>query len=208
MYRNKGTITVFLSLISMLFLSLFCTMAESVRVQAARFQAAAAFDMGLFSIFGEYDRVLLEEYDLWFLDGSNEEQKIREVLETKLEKYIQPNINPRYNLAAGRSWDVFPTELDRCTVDKYALATDHGGQVFYSQAVENQKELFVGEAASALKKNIKQMEEGHQKGEEYQNEEQKADEEYQRAQAAQMEEKNDRNPKKKMPKSRKSRIRI
>ena len=151
MYRNKGTITVFLSLISMLFLSLFCTMAESVRVQAARFQAAAAFDMGLFSIFGEYDRVLLEEYDLWFLDGSNEEQKIREVLETKLEKYIQPNINPRYNLAAGRSWDVFPTELDRCTVDKYALATDHGGQVFYSQAVENQKELFVGEAASALK---------------------------------------------------------
>ena len=121
MYRNKGTITVFLSLISMLFLSLFCTMAESVRVQAARFQAAAAFDMGLFSIFGEYDRVLLEEYDLWFLDGSSEEQKIREVLETKLEKYIQPNINPRYNLAAGRSWDVFPTELDRCTVDKYAL---------------------------------------------------------------------------------------
>ena len=162
---------MFLSLISMLFLSLFCTMAESVRVQAARFQAAAAFDMGLFSIFGEYDRVLLEEYDLWFLDGSSEEQKIREVLETKLEKYIQPNINPRYNLAAGRSWDVFPTELDRCTVDKYALATDHGGQVFYSQAVENQKELFVGEAASALKKNIKQMEEGHQKGEEYQNEE-------------------------------------
>ena len=128
MYRNKGTITVFLSLISMLFLSLFCTMAESVRVQAARFQAAAAFDMGLFSIFGEYDRVLLEEYDLWFLDGSSEEQKIREVLETKMEKYIQPNINPRYNLVAGRSWDVFPTELidvrwismllRRITVDK------------------------------------------------------------------------------------------
>ena len=74
MYRSKGTITVFLSLVSVLFLSLFCTMAESVRVQAARFQAAAAFDMGLFSIFGEYDRVLLEEYDLWFLDGSNEEK--------------------------------------------------------------------------------------------------------------------------------------
>lgn len=88
MYRNKGTITVFLSLISMLFLSLFCTMAESVRVQAARFQAAAAFDMGLFSIFGEYDRVLLEEYDLWFLDGSSEEQKIREVLEKNIFSQI------------------------------------------------------------------------------------------------------------------------
>ena len=88
MYRNKGTITVFLSLISMLFLSLFCTMADSVRVQAARFQAAAAFDMGLFSIFGEYDRVLLEEYDLWFLDGSSEEQKIREVLETNIFSQI------------------------------------------------------------------------------------------------------------------------
>lgn len=129
MYRNKGTITVFLSLISMLFLSLFCTMAESVRVQAARFQAAAAFDMGLFSVFGEYDRVLLEEYDLWFLDGSSEEQKIREVLETKLENIFSRISIPDIIWQQGEAGMYFPQSLiavrwismllRRITVDKY-----------------------------------------------------------------------------------------
>lgn len=92
MYRCKGTITVFLSLISMLFLSLFCTMAESARVQAARVQAAAAFDMGLFSVFGEYDSVLLEEYDIWFFDAARQAGRFsKDILETALSGYISPN---------------------------------------------------------------------------------------------------------------------
>ncbi len=49
---------------------------------------------------------------------------------------------------------------------------------------------------------------GHQKGEEYQNEEQKADEEYQRAQAAQMEEKKRQESEKENAEKQKSRIRI
>ena len=186
MYRSKGTITVFLSLVSVLLLSLFCTIAESARVQAARFQAAAAFDMGLFSVFGEYDRVLLEEYDLWFLDCSDESgRKLQEVLETKLENYIVPNICPKNNIRAGWTFDVFPTEITGCTVDKYALATDQGGQVFYTQAVQNQKELFAGEAALALKNKIKDIEKGEEKGREYEKEEANADEAYRKAQAEQ-----------------------
>ena len=35
-------------------------------MQAAEISGSGSFDMGLFSVFGEYDRVLLEEYDLWF----------------------------------------------------------------------------------------------------------------------------------------------
>ena len=54
-YRCKCTITVFLSLISILFLSLLCTAIESARIQGARAKAAAALDMGLFSVFGEFE---------------------------------------------------------------------------------------------------------------------------------------------------------
>ena len=170
MYRNKGTITVFLSLISMLFLSLFCTMAESARVQAARFQAATAFDMGVFSMFGEYDRVLLEEYDLWFLDCEDRSgRKIKDVLETGITNYIIPNICPGNDIKTA------------CNVEQYALATDQSGQVFYRQVIQNQKELFVGEAALALRKNIKDVQSGQKKGEQYKQEEKKADEEYQNA---------------------------
>ncbi len=188
MYRSKGTITVFLSLVSVLFLSLFCTIAESARVQAARFQAAAAFDMGLFSVFGEYDRVLLEEYDLWFLDCSDRsETKLKEVLETKLQNYMLPNITPQNDLDIGRSFHVFSTEITACDVDKYALATDQGGQVFYMQAVQNQKELFVGEAAAALKKNLKKIESDDAKGKQYEQAEKAADETYQKAEMQQKE---------------------
>ena len=69
-YRCKGTITVFLSLISVLFLSLLCTTVESARIQGARAKAAAALDMGLFSVFGEFENSVLEQYDVFFLDGA------------------------------------------------------------------------------------------------------------------------------------------
>lgn len=182
MYRCKGTITVFLSLISMLFLSLFCTMAESARVQAARVQAAAAFDMGLFSVFGEYDSVLLEEYDIWFFDAARQAGRFsKDILETTLSGYISPNIHVTDGISAAKIWNLFPTEMEVCLVDKYALATDGGGQVFYRQAVENEKELFAGNTASALRKSINEIKQQEKKGEQYIKEEQTAEESLQSA---------------------------
>ena len=87
MYRCKGTITVFLSIVSILFLSLACTLVESARLQGARAKAAAVSDISLFSVFGEYERGLLKNYDVFFLDGgygSGEFQK--ELAEEHLKK--------------------------------------------------------------------------------------------------------------------------
>lgn len=181
MYRCKGTITVFLSLISMLFLSLFCTMAESARVQGARFQAAAAFDMGLFSMFGEYDKVLLEEYDLWFLDSTYGNRAFStDAMEARLRHFISPNIHPSEGISAKGCWHLFPTELDKCSVDKYALATDDGGQVFYKQVVENEKELLAGNTISAMRKNMDEIRRQEISGEQYEREERAADENLQK----------------------------
>lgn len=55
-HKPKGAITVFLSLVSVLFLSLICTLAESARTQGARVKAEAVLNMGLFSVFGEYEK--------------------------------------------------------------------------------------------------------------------------------------------------------
>lgn len=71
-YRCRGTITVFLSLVSVLILSLVSTLVESARVQGARAWAGAVTDMGLFSVFGEYEKEILEKYDVLFLDVSRE----------------------------------------------------------------------------------------------------------------------------------------
>lgn len=186
MYRCKGTITVFLSLVSILLLSLFCTMIESARVQGARAQAAANLDMGLYSVFGEYDKVLLEEYDLWFLDGTMGTSKFsKEGLETKLKDFIYPNLHPAENLTIGRYWNLFPMELDSCKVEKYALATDDGGRVFYRQVIENEKELAAGNLAADVLKSKDKLQEQQTKGEEYKKEEAVAEKKLEEAESEQ-----------------------
>lgn len=188
MYRYKGAITVFLSLVSILFLSLFCTMIESARVQCARFQAAAAFDMGLFSVFGEYDRVLLEEYDLWFLDGScGQSEFSQEGMKQRLQGYISLNLNPSKELAAGKSWNPFPSCVDVCEVNKYALATDEDGGVFFDQAVESEKEMLTANLAAEVRKIAKDMEQQEGQAKQYQEKERISEQDLLKAQEAQKE---------------------
>lgn len=176
MYRCKGTITVFLSLVSILFLSLFCTLIESARLQGARLQAAAALDLSLFSVFGEYDKVLLEEYDLWFLDGSYGEDHFEKTLpEERIQYFLCPNVYPSAGLGVDGSWNLFPMEIDSCEVSKYALATDDGGEVFYHQAVENHMGQMAGTLLSTLIKNNGAIAAQEKEGEAYEKEEKSAD---------------------------------
>lgn len=62
---KKGSITIFLALILSLILSLVCASIESVRMAAARTQILNSMDIGLYSLFGQYDRTLLKDYDLF-----------------------------------------------------------------------------------------------------------------------------------------------
>ena len=98
-YRCTGAITVFLSLVSVLVLSLICTLAESARVQGARAQASAVTDLGLFSVFAEYDRDLLESFDVLFLDGSYGGGSFdQERIALQLRNYMEYNIEPAKGL--------------------------------------------------------------------------------------------------------------
>ena len=61
---KKGSITVFLALILSLLLSLVCTSIESVRMASARTQILNGMDIGLYSVFGQYDKKLLESVSI------------------------------------------------------------------------------------------------------------------------------------------------
>ena len=89
--KKQGSVTVFLTLILSLMLSLVCTSIESVRMAAARTQILAGMDIGLYSLFGQYDRTLLKEYDLFLLDGSwgGEQLNMASVYDN-LESYMKP----------------------------------------------------------------------------------------------------------------------
>ena len=67
--KKKGSITVFLALVLSVLLSLVATSIQSVQTAAARTQILNGLDIGLYSLFGQYDRSLLKDYDLFFWTG-------------------------------------------------------------------------------------------------------------------------------------------
>ena len=71
---KKGSITIFLALVLSLMVSLVSASIESCRMAAARAQILSSVDIGLYSLFGQYDRTLLEELDLFALDASGKDE--------------------------------------------------------------------------------------------------------------------------------------
>ena len=59
--KKAGYITVYLSLSLLIILSFIFTLIEGIRMQTIRFQTECVMDMGLNSIFAEYNRELLEQ---------------------------------------------------------------------------------------------------------------------------------------------------
>ena len=67
---RKGYITVFLSLSLTLILSLVFTVIEGARISAIRMKFECVADIGMNSVLAEYNRELLSQYDLLFVDTS------------------------------------------------------------------------------------------------------------------------------------------
>ena len=94
MKRRNGSVTVFFSLVITILISVLFTVIRAATVNAVRFQTECAADMALQSVLAEYNRELLEQYELFFIEtgyGSKEsgyillEQHIRDYMETNLQ---------------------------------------------------------------------------------------------------------------------------
>ena len=144
MGRVKGTITVFLSLISVLFLSLICTAVESARIQGARAQAANVVDMGNYSVFGEFEQRLLEDYEIFAVDGAYGTGDFSiERVNGRLRTFMEKNSPAQSGGLAGLCFDPWQLGLEESEISEYALLTDQGGEAFYQQAVSFMKETAV-----------------------------------------------------------------
>ena len=65
---EKGEITAFLSLIFVLMISFVTAILESASVQAEKNQARLDMDRAVYSVFGEYQKELLEEYGIFAVE--------------------------------------------------------------------------------------------------------------------------------------------
>lgn len=112
----KGGITAFLSLIFILILSVVGALIESASIQITRSRKRADVNMALESAFAEYDRKVLEEYDLFAR---------HEISQGWLGQRLQ------YYGANGMTHQITRAEY----------LSDHKGMPFYEQAVRYMKDL-------------------------------------------------------------------
>ena len=68
--KKSGEITVFLALVLSILISLLFTVIQAARTNAMRFQTECVTDMALQSVLAEYNRELLEQYELFFIDAA------------------------------------------------------------------------------------------------------------------------------------------
>lgn len=77
-YKIKGEITAFLSLIFVLLVSFILAMTQSAQLQTEKNLRRMAVDRAVYSVFGEYQKELFEEYGVFAIDGTYETGQFEE----------------------------------------------------------------------------------------------------------------------------------
>lgn len=138
--REQGSITVYLSLIFSVILTLIAGSLQSVRMAYARVITAGAAEQGLYSVFSRFDRKLLEEYELFFLDGGcgtgkwqpgnfyqTAEDTVSRILGNGKENWMLDGFSSQLKLEEG-------------SIVSYQLATDNDGEEFFRQVCAAMKQ--------------------------------------------------------------------
>ncbi len=150
--KEKGSVTVFLSLVMGIIVSLIVMTVESARYSAEKMRIEMLTRMGLESIFAEYNRELLERYDILFIDSSygGASSSLKETGD-HLKNYLSYNVRPSKGLLSLGAGDIYGLKLKEAEICNPSYATDKAGSVFKRQAIEAVKNRYgVGIAEKAI----------------------------------------------------------
>ena len=137
MKAKKGEITVFLSLVLVILISILCSVIEAARTNGIQFQTECVADMAIQSALAEYNRELLEQYDLFFVDtgyGTKETGYI--LLEEHLRNYMEKNFQIEKGIFSVNYKDLLQISADCAVILEAAGAADGGGEVIERKAVD------------------------------------------------------------------------
>lgn len=130
--KNKGSITVYLTLILLLVVSILCTVVESARISGAKGMGKAALTAGVDSFYSLYQREMYDEYRIFGYNLNNESDKtIEEQIIEAISTYMEDNLRE--------------VELDSMEVSNIAMLTDYEGNLFLNQVLAYMKYNAPGE---------------------------------------------------------------
>lgn len=152
--KTKGSMTCAMSLLLLVIISLLAACIQSSRVSCARAQAANAMGAAMYSLFAQYDRDLLEDYNLFFLDSGYGDSRpnLAQVI-AQTETFALPI------LSSGLT----NCELDTCGITGFRLASDDKGEAVKAQILRYMKDNLGTKGIQLIKdrfnQNVEAMEE-------------------------------------------------
>lgn len=123
--KNRGEITVFLSLCILCVAALLCVMAESVRTAGSRYYFQTAVGGALDSLFSRYHRRLWQQYRVLGLPCESR-QAAADQLRSYTEKYLEVE-----------NW--YPMELESMDITEWTGIADQGGDYLAQEIVDYMK---------------------------------------------------------------------
>lgn len=131
-----GGLSIFFALMIAVIIPLVLTMIEGSRINAMKLQLECVVDMGMDSVLAEYNRPLLEQYDLLFVDLAYDKPAgSLENLQEHFTDYISYNLQPQKGLPILQNHDFLGLSLDSVDILAASRATDEQGAVFRYMAV-------------------------------------------------------------------------
>ncbi len=162
----KGYITVYFSLTIGIMLSFLVTIMEGIRMKTIQFETECVMDIGLNSIFAEYNREMWKQYNLLLIDSSysapnaSDENTKRHLLDFMNKNFIKSS------MIAGRGKDLTAIHADNADLFDVSYASDQDGSVVQYQIIKlmrDQKGISLVDGADMSYDEYKKQEQEYEK---------------------------------------------
>lgn len=132
--RMNAQITIFASLVFGIMISLFVVMIESAVSAGAKTRINSIVNVGVQSLFSQYSRPLLEQYEIFGGVISSQE----DILDY-LNYYIYENCSQDSKSLFGMNFDPYGIRLSETNLMECNMLTDNNGEYFYEEIIEYMK---------------------------------------------------------------------
>lgn len=152
--KFSGSLSIYFALLITCIGVMILVLVEIARFSGLNSNAGEYTNLAEESLFAGYQPVLLEEYDMFWLDGGfGGADFSMESGEAEMEALLYDNLQSQEK---GFGMDLYRMQVDSVSMTKYLLATDRDGKVFQSQAAavykEKMGEIGVEEILSRIQK--------------------------------------------------------
>ncbi len=145
----RGSVTIYFAMCFALMISLIFTLLEGARIRGLKIEADRLAHAAIRSVFAEYDRKLLERYDLIMLDGGYLKGGFDiSQAESRWGKFIYENTKEGGGLLSTKNF--FPIHLMDDEISEYELSTDADGAPYFNMATDYMKSKMGVNAARTL----------------------------------------------------------